>query len=139
MTPTGVAIRMPIPVSTRLPRIALAMPPPSEPGPGVGLVNRVGVKPRTPWTISITRIEPRTRAPTTVAAVQATRRARSATRRPWRTRPGRRWAAGAIVLEETIARAPQAALTRRVSSRAMMSTTKVITNRMQPRAISAFS
>ena len=82
MTPTGVAITMPIPVRTRLPRMALAMPPPSDPGPGVGLVNRVGVKPRTPWTISITRIEPRTRAPTSVAPVQATRSVRSAMRRP---------------------------------------------------------
>src|ERR1700712_5149803 len=69
-----------------LPRIALAMPPPSEPGPGVGWVKSVGDRPFTPSTISISRIEPSTAAPTRVAIRQDRRSSRSATCRPGRTR-----------------------------------------------------
>src|SRR4051794_13585575 len=69
-----------------LPRTAFAMPPPSEPGPGVGWVKSVGESPFTPSTMSMSRIEPSTAAPTRVATRQDRRSTRSATRRPGRTR-----------------------------------------------------
>jgi hypothetical protein len=71
---------IPMNVITRLPRMALAMPPPTEPGPGVGSVSRAGVKPFTPSTISISRIEPSTTMPSSVAKVLARIRTRSAIR-----------------------------------------------------------
>src|SRR5690606_19561979 len=62
---------MPSAVSTRLPRMALASPPPTLPGPGVGSMNRASESPRTPSIATMSRIQPSTPTPSAVAARQA--------------------------------------------------------------------
>src|SRR5262245_38456805 len=85
--PIGVATLMPRKVRTRLPTIALAMPPPSVPGPGVSSVKTAGESAPTPWMININRIEPRTTPPSAVDSTQRSFSAWSARWRPRRTRP----------------------------------------------------
>src|SRR5215210_3708898 len=87
MSPIGVATAMPRHVSTMLPTMALASPPPSLPGPGVTSVKMRGVSAPRPFHASMPRIQPRTKTPSAVKTTQMTFMARSATRREERTRP----------------------------------------------------
>src|SRR5690606_10796343 len=71
---------MPSMLSTRLPSMALASPPPALPGPGVGAMNSAVENPRTPSIATISRIQPSTTTPSAVAARQANFITLSATR-----------------------------------------------------------
>ena len=69
-TPTGVLIRVQLTISIKLPTMALARPPPSDPGAGVLCVNKFRLIAEKPLINSTARIQIKKTMPNTMANME---------------------------------------------------------------------